>query len=884
MNGRFVVVDLETTGNTPKKGDRIIQIGFVVIERKKIVKRFSSFINPERDIPPFIQQLTGIDETMLSGAPSFDEIAPILFKQLNGAYFVAHNVHFDWSFLQEEFSRIGMDVPSCPMIDTVELARMLMPTEASYKLTDLASLLSVEHERPHQADSDAEVTAELLLHLLDKLASLPLVTLQQLRVHAKALKSDLLALLDEAIAKKERSLERDDRFDEYEGLALKKQEKPSRQTLTEPLPTFSQFFADQKAFPFAHYEHRDGQWEMMEHVDRALHTCQHALIEAGTGIGKSLAYLLPAVFFAKKQKRPLVISTHTLQLQKQLLERDLPLLARIVPFSFTAAVLKGRRNYLSLRKFARTLHEMDENYDVAFTKCQLLVWLTETETGDVDELNLTAGGKLFWEEVQSEGASIDPNDFFMRAKQKAQTADLIITNHAFLLHDLTADEQALPPYSELVIDEAHHLEEVAAHFFGQQVDYAYVRLLWTRMNEIAAKWHMTEMRSLLADLEYELSELFRMIRSYALHRQQSATRVRYRFTPFKEYGREWNALVELTMRLASDVRRLETMIERIDEEDAAPFHAFVSTFTTLRHLLLSDDDAVVRWMEVEPKGAVNAVTLYAQPIDLAAFFADQLFARKKSVILTSATLTMNGSFAYIISRLGLEDFYPMAHIIPSPFRYEEQALLMVPSDLPSLTVASLEEYAEAVARQLLQIAYHTKGRMLVLFTSYELLKLTHSFAKQLNDDEAFVLMAQGVSGGNAAKLTRNFQQFEQAILFGTSSFWEGIDIPGDDLSCLVIVRLPFAPPDDPVIEAKSEHIRAKGGNPFYDLALPQAVLRFKQGFGRLIRTKSDRGVMFVFDRRMMTASYGKYFLQSLPPIRVYEEPLDQLLPRLDQWL
>lgn len=209
---------------------------------------------------------------------------------------------------------------------------------------------------------------------------------------------------------------------------------------------------------------------------------------------------------------------------------------------------------------------------------------------------------------------------------------------------------------------------------------------------------------------------------------------------------------------------------------------------------------------------------------------------------------------------------------------------MVPSDFPSISSVSLEEYASAVADGVTQIAERIKGKMLVLFTSYELLRLT---AAAMNMDERsgeHVLIAQGIQSGSAAKLTRVFQQFEQAILFGTSNFWEGVDLPGDELSVVVIVRLPFAPPDDPVISAKSEHIRAKGGNPFYELSLPEAVLRFKQGFGRLIRTKKDKGAVFVLDRRLTSASYGKYFLNSLPPLHVYEQSLDQLLQKLENWL
>ncbi|WP_339173848.1 ATP-dependent DNA helicase DinG [Anoxybacillus sp. FSL W8-1294] len=880
MNDRFVVVDIETTGNAPKKEDRIIQIGFVVIEGGKVSERFSTFVQPERDIPLFIQQLTGIDHAMVHDAPPFQHIAAMLVEQWEGAYFVAHNVQFDWAFLQEEFIRSGIQPPTCRLLDTVELARFLMPTQSSYKLNHLAEALSLAHDRPHQADYDAEATAQLLLFLLHKLSRLPLVTLKQLRRHSQPLKSDLTALLDKFISKKERSLQTNESVVEYEGIALKAWDSPKRVDRPEHLPSFLQWFATN---PFvAPFEYREGQKQMMDDVNYALQTCQHALIEAGTGVGKTMAYLLPVVFYAVKQQQPIVVSTYTLQLQKQMIEKELPRVAQLVPFPFTTAVLKGKRNYMSVRKFARTLKRIDTNYDIALTKCQLLVWLTETETGDVDELNLTAGGALFWEDVHSDDTN-EEYDFFVRAKEKAKHAHVIITNHSFVMHDLTADEKFLPPYEQLIIDEAHHLEDVAAHFFGRHVSYEYIRLLWTRMNDIAMIHKMGALRSLLGDLEYELNQLFQSLRHYVLRRQKGDGRIRYRFIPWKEYGKEWSGTIELLMRIMNDVQQLSQMINDIPKEDVKPFTTFIDTLCTLQHLLTSDDDDIVRWLEVDAKAAVNAVTVISQPLDLAHFFADQLFSRKRSVILTSATLTTNARFSFIISRLGLDDFYPFTRIIPSPFSYEKQAALMVPTDLPTFPSVTVEQYAEHAAQQVIRIARHTRGRMLVLFTSYELLKQTYVYAKQFNDDQ-FVLLAQGVSGGNAAKLTRHFQQFEQAILFGTSSFWEGIDLPGSEVTCVVIVRLPFAPPDDPVMEAKSDYIRAKGGNPFYDLSLPQAILRFKQGFGRLIRTKEDRGIIFVFDQRLLTASYSKYFLQSLPPIRVYHAPLLELLQHVNEWL
>lgn len=920
MKDRFVIVDLETTGNVPKKGDRIIQLGMVVVENGRIVDRFSSFFNPERDIPPFVQQLTNINEQMVADAPIFAEKAAKVVDMLQQSYFVAHNVSFDLQFLQEELQMAGFPPFSGPTIDTVELARIVFPDAESYKLGDLAKLLHIAHDQPHHADSDAEVTAKLFIALLGRLRRLPLATLQHLKRLSPYLRSDLYSLLDNMMMEKMASLDNEKSYIFYHGVALKKPASmPRKEEGGNERASFAEFFAGPHTLPFDHYERRDGQWEMMKIVYEALETSQHALVEAGTGIGKSLAYLIPSAFFAHEQQKRVVISTHTLQLQQQLLERDVPFVKTIVPFPLRVAVLKGKRNYLSLDKFVAFLREHHQNYDVVLLKCQLLVWLTKTETGDMDELNVSSGARLFWPLLcMDEEDNGGKYNFFLRAKQRAEEADIVITNHAFLLHDITAATPLLPDYEHIVIDEAHHLEEVASHYFGQQVDYVSIRLLLTRIGRVnengslaklmkiferhrlSAEDRFLRCERLVEELQFECDELFRMMRRYALDRKTTESgRCRYRVEPKKESGRQWSAMKELLWRvrdhvvqLADETMRLQAIFKQNEAEtisdQSCSYFSDVSSLNNivaaLFDLMESDDPMVVRWIEAEEKGAANATAIYSQPIQLDEFFAERLFMPKKSVVLTSATLTMNGSFAYIISRLGLSDFYPICQTIPSPFSYKEQAMLMIPSDFPSISSVSLEEYASAVAEGVAQIAERIKGKMLVLFTSYELLRLT---AAAMNMDERsgeYVLIAQGVQSGSAAKLTRAFQQFEQAILFGTSNFWEGVDLPGDELSVVVIVRLPFAPPDDPVIAAKSEHIRAKGGNPFYELSLPEAVLRFKQGFGRLIRTKKDKGAVFVLDRRLTSASYGKYFLNSLPPLTVYEQSLDQLLQKLEKWL
>ena len=937
MNHKYVVIDIETTGNAPKKGDRIIQIGLVVVERGKIIDQFSSFINPEREIPQFIQQFTGIANDRVQEAPTFSSIAPIVMEYLHDAYFVAHNVPFDLSFIQYELEASGYNYFSGPFIDTVELARLLLPTEESYKLNHLANHLNIEHDRPHQADSDAEVTAELLIFLLDKLNNLPLLTIQRLKPIIKKFDSALEAMLETIIHNKLTSaiINNGDQLEEFRQLVIRKPVPKIEDDFIVEVESFSeelQFLEKQLSTKMERFEIREGQKEMMGFIDDALSSNQHLLIEAGTGTGKSIAYLLPGLYFAKKNETSLVISTHTVQLQQQLLERDMKILKETVPFSFRTAVLKGRSHYLCLRKFEQKLSDhYDENYDTALSKAQILIWLTETEDGDVEQLNLPSGGKAFWNEVQSDAATCIGKHcpwfsrcFYHQARNRAYGADLIITNHAFLFTDMTQDHQLLPSFKQVIIDEAHHLEEVASDHFGIKTDYFSFSHLFSRIgalhtNDLLHKLSSVQeeqglnldtsfeiLDKLMNDLKFEVDDCFRQIYSVVVNKTATAKnevgRKSMRYYPNEMTGQGWREIQEAVYRVQMLLKDALKLMKKVNDEFSlfedqlsfiqsgilTQFKGFYASLSEekgkLEELLLQYDPNYVYWIEVDAKGAKNATFIYSKPIDVAELLAENFFSKKSSVVMTSATLTVKNSFNYIVKRLGLSDFGVTTKMIESPFIYQEQVQLMIPTTIPNIKEVDESEYIYEVVISILDIAKVTRGRMLVLFTSYDMLKKAYYQLKDFISNEEFILIGQGISSGSRAKLTKNFKQYDQAILFGTSSFWEGVDIPGEDLSCLIIVRLPFSPPDNPVFAAKSEKIKEIGKSPFMDLSLPQAIIRFKQGFGRLIRSSNDRGVVFVFDRRITGTRYGKSFIQSLPEVPIKENSLQKLLYELKKWL
>lgn len=930
MSNKFVVVDLETTGNSVKKGDRIIQFAAVVIENGRIIDQYSTLLCPNKPIPIFIEELTGLTDEMVKDAPLFSEIAPKVMELLDGAFFVAHNVLFDLSFLQEELIMAGYEGFYGPVLDTVEMARILFPTSDSYKLTELAVQEGLNHERPHQADSDAYVTGELLILLLNKLSRLPLRTIKQLCQLSGGLKSDLIDILEELVNQKERKVEAVlEDLEEYNGIYIKRLDE-----------TYSPSMAKKNTYPFSSdekekiiekayqsYERRIGQFQMMDLIYEAFQKEQHAIIEAGTGVGKSLGYLLPSVYYSISTNEPVIISTYTTQLQDQLVQHEIPLLKKMIPFSFESVLVKGKSHYINLEKFIYFLRDLDDNYDTTLTKMQILVWLTETITGDKEELNLSSGGQLFWNKIKNDGKTYQQNkdksnrDFYLTIKRKAEEANLIIINHHLLLSDMLADSPILPKSNYIVIDEGHHFEKVAGKSLGDKIDYAYTRYLLQQMgiydqkllayrlekmfngSNILKKSAISsyDMNKLMAELLYEMDEFFKAAALYAKrqikNKNQTQVSSPIRFNTTKDVkaimveAERFLFLLQDYTKAVSDRYELfigtcnnPTMNQQAVLSEISSWLKDIEKVKKSIRKFLTQEEEEVAWIEMDLRSWQNSTTLFSQPISVSNRLNDLFFQQKKSVIITSATLSVKGSFHYLVKQLGLKNSASIQKKIPSPFQYEEKLKLIIANDLPEINNVSLEDYVSVISEHIISIAEATKGRLLVLFTSHDMLRKTHEIIKESGFLQNFTLLAQGISSGSRERLLRNFKQFEKAILFGTASFWEGIDVPGDALSCIIMVRLPFTPPDEPLTEAKCKEIKANGGNPFYEYSLPEAVIRFKQGFGRLIRTKNDKGLIIIFDRRIVSTLYGKTFLESLPAVSAQELDIMETVELIDKWL
>jgi len=944
---KYAVLDLETTGHSSQ--DMILQAGLVIVsEELEIIDTFSSFVKPGIPIPAFITGLTGITEEDVADAPSLDEMLSSLIPLLDDAVLVAHNVGFDAGFLNQALDRCGYHPFIGRRLDTIELLRIIYPSITTYQLGAVSELFNVEHEQQHRADSDAMATALIFIESVKKLRNMPLLTLQRLTALIDN-NSDLSWFLAQTLHHKQlNTVFEDNELDYFHQFALMAgewtDEQPPRAEEGEPLfvdVSFEAYLDEVKErfkSRFSQYEEREAQTEMFKEVYASLSSNRHLLIEAGTGTGKSLGYLIPALYYSIKNEKKIVVSTHTINLQEQLRQRDIPLLQELLPFEFKASIFKGRGNYLCMRKFEGKVNTNDlmPPLEDSVTAAQMVVWLGETMTGDQEELNLGNKGADFWDTVASDADSClnracpwFKRCFYHRAKHEATIADVCVTNHSLLFTDVQADHRLLPAYSHLILDEAHHVEEVASKHLGMGLNYFSLTHVLQSLHKdnrsgllpsLKAKLNnedddhrdswletMEELIPVFTVIKERWDKLFEMLYSYTASSNEASSETGQSVYRIKtdELPKDWNVAADEENNIHTELNRVIRTIDKMlsdmkDRVEDSTIQAIVTDCNgAVRDLTRVNDDLrvfmrfeakdSVYWIEGSSNYRYRSVQLNAMPVDVSSQLQQFFFDVKESVIMTSATLSVQKSFQYAKEQLGLIGYEEQNRLrsiqLPSPFQYREQALVIIPRDFPVLKGSSLpSNYLSKLAESLIEAAKETEGRMLVLFTSYRMLKQVYELIKEPLSESDITVLGQGIDSGNRTKLTRRFTQQPRTVLLGTSSFWEGVDIPGEALTCLAIVRLPFQPPNHPLVEAKSELLLRQKQNPFMKLSIPQAVIRFKQGFGRLVRTAEDKGIVIIYDTRVIDTYYGKHFLYSLPGPKMETMHTDQMVNRISEWL
>lgn len=917
----YAIVDLETTGHSSKQGDRIIQLAIVFMKDWQVIDTYTTFVNPEQKIPIFIEDLTHISNEDVADAKPFHELAYDIYEKLQGTVFVAHNIDFDLPFLQAEFERCRLPKWQGKCLDTVELAKILYPTSYSYKLQDVATDLGIVHEQAHRADDDALATAYLLKACYEKLLLLPQHVIEQLHRRSFQVKTDLSSFLFEIIRLKRQKVQDETAYTMYRGIQLKQPSAIAATPSTRML-VYPETMEEKKTLfshAFQQFEIRESQFQMMDAVWASLNKRHEVLVEASTGIGKTLAYLIPALIYSQQTGKKVAISTYTTHLQTQLLKEELPKAERILNITANATILQGMSHYIDLDRFSDFMAMKDESFDENFAKMQFITWLAETETGDLSELNLSGGGHLFLEKVRRTDTSKDTRrkgavDFYLRAMNRCQKADLIVTNHAMVVADLQRQKPILKQIDGWIIDEAHQMIQAAmvreeTVFNYRQWKYVFGQLGSMSHHSIEHAWFV-EMRK-VSHNERQLNECEMAYRKMVqlfertlsdmtkkLNLPKNVTRsMKYTFS-FENVQIEQPLLTKVSQQIDTflSIANYVTEITLAQMDELAPStKALVEDWQYVltqlaeknkewQQLFLRSRRSDTMWLELDARSLPGSIQIMKKPISIkkTVMHVFNKFRDQMGIVWASGTLTAPKNPRFIAEQLGVSPSVPL-YQFQAPKSYYEGAQVYVVEDMPDIQNVPQAIYIEHVAQAIVETVLATNGRCFVLFTSQDMLKKTVLLIQETEQLEQFMLFAQGVSSGSRMKLLKMFQKFDHSVLFGTNSFWEGVDVPGDALSAVIVVRLPFTSPDEPVFKAKADALQARGLNSFYKLSLPEAILRFKQGFGRLIRSSHDKGAFIVLDRRIETKSYGPQFIEALPNVRVEKVPLERMVLQLEDW-
>jgi predicted DnaQ family exonuclease/DinG family helicase len=936
MPQTYVALDLETTGLDAER-DAIIEVGAAKFRQDELLDEFSTFVDPGRRVPHDITVLTGITDQDVRGAPQLYEVLPDLSRFVGEYPVVGHSVDFDLRFLQQHSPDFQNEY-----LDTFELAGVLLPHADRYSLSRLAQMFDVELEQAHRALDDALASYRLFRAMLHRASELPPRMLKEIIGHGQRGDWSASVFFREALEESARRPPEKQAVAECLGPAgplFAASEKvqplePAEDQESLNVDFLASVLEEDGAFAdqFADYEHRPQQIEMLRAVGEAFNEGRHLLVEAPTGVGKSLAYLIPAVHWAVQNGERVVVSTNTINLQEQLYQKDVPDLERTLPMDFEVAVLKGRSHYLCPARLQALRHRGARSPEQARVLAKVLIWLLTTEDGDGDELFLpSALERSMWHRLSADYENCNPERcrffqrgvcYFYRARRAAEGAHLIIVNHALLLADVAVQNRALPEYNYLIVDEAHHLESATTNGLSFETDRTSVRRLLGEIGRVTGSGRVTGLMSqvlsscrqvglpkdIMEEVELSIGQIgqgvdralrqldvfFDHLRDFA-EEQKGGRRSRYSFqmrlTSGVRVQPAWDSIeiacddinlpikhmVSELERLAGGLDELVASYDLPDEEELqvqmlGMAQHLEEVRQQISHMIMDPSESLIYWLEMQPNR--DQLSLHAAPLHVGPLVEEHLFHKKRSVVLTSATLRTSGTFDFLRERLHAWDANELA--VGSPFDYESSTLFYIVDDIPE---PGERGYERIVAEGMAELFRATEGRALALFTSYRQLRATLRAIKARLAQAGITVQAQG-EGVSRAQLLDNFRTGDRRVLLGTRSFWEGVDVPGDPLSCLAIAKLPFSVPSDPIFAARAETFE----QPFRDFAVPETILRFLQGFGRLIRTRDDRGVVACFDKRLLTKSYGPFFLESLPNPTIRRGSITQLSKAAAEWL
>ena len=919
----LIALDLETTGTNSSR-DKIIEVGAVKFRGGDEIDTLSVLVNPKRKLSSFIVNLTGITQSDVDEAPSWSDVKPRVNEFISGLPIIGHNVGFDASFLRTH------GVYPEKLYDTMAMAEIALPGGPEYGLERLSQRFGFTHDNPHRALSDAMATRDLFFYLLGIIEKFDRPVLEQVRMFG-AITGTPLSVLVGRILETETFLGLPD-VQRPTGVDPKELSRRLRTKITlpaiepskceEPATSISSAVVDifepggSLGTSLKGFESRPEQLEMATAVAEAIENQENLLVEAGTGVGKSLAYLVPSVLHAIQTGSRVIVSTNTINLQEQLIHKDVEITEKaLIDYGKTSgqlrvSQLKGRANYLCFKRWHNALLNTEPGVDESRILSKLLVWMQSTKTGDRAELALGRMTPMFTR-YSAQGASTCPTNegpcFLRKARSQANASNILVINHALLMSDIAMGGGLLPDHDVLVIDEAHHLESAATAHLGFSVNQFQLEndlhqftgnqgilarlakaISEGEVNALEASTNMAlEGSEAVIQAIENADTMFKIANEIAQSSSESNQSVaELRITSSVRTQPIWDQLEiaweNTNSKLLEVSGHLSTLCEQALAGNNSSAEGLVleanslketieSAVIFLREAIPEPDEDSVYWLRVQSGG--RGTNVNGAPLDVSSRLSHSLFKESKTVILTGAAVAYGQNFERYRHSIGMEGGSDL--ILGSPYDYEKNALVVVPEDIPE---PGSHGYANAVTDVLIDVARSSAGRVLALFTSISALDNARKAITDLLNTSGIKVISQGFDG-SPARIMRMLAENEPAIALGTSSLWEGVDLGGASLDALVMARLPFPVPSDPIVAARSE--RFEDG--FSDYSIPEAVQRFRQGFGRLIRSSTDRGAFVILDKRIITKNYGVKFQRALPKCSVRRVSAERLFPLLESW-
>ncbi|MBB1079171.1 DEAD/DEAH box helicase [Limosilactobacillus sp. STM2_1] len=927
----YSVVDLETTGTNVNHGDRIIQIGCVLIQDGKIINHFETKLNPRERIPRSIVQLTGIADKDVRSAPLFEDVAGTIYSLLANTTFVAHNVNFDFPFLNAELERAGYPSLTISAIDTVTLSQILFPTAKSFRLRDLTSSLHIEHDHPHSAVSDAEATAELLNDLLKRIELLPTLTLEKIVQLKLNLPQQTASVFDSELQRRRNNPQPlSEELYVSHGIVLHKARPLTAAGAQDKYKYPATKRAKEKVYGDI-LKLRPVQTKMMNSIyNNYTHDEPKTMIvEAGTGVGKTLGYLFPLSYVAYPNKK-IVVSTATNVLQQQIIDTAVTKLNKVLPFRMNSVIIKGNHHYLDLAKFVHSLSIIEDSKLVQLLKAKILVWLLSTQSGDLDELNLNSQQSPYFTEIRHQGIrSLNPSnsyyhdDFLIRREKRLHQADIIITNHAYLVaHAQELGDGTRRPY--LVIDEAQHLSESILKRSRRKFNFQQLRTAVHIMSGLVSNGNERNLTDVFSDqalgsynvelLRGDLSAVEEAVDLFqqALYRQFMAASTGNPDNELIEQPLK-NEQVEKILDISGPIMmKLEQALSSVQLHFSALNHLFNSqadrwllsdrylmsqfqsqlaklteadqTLNKFGEALQHQGDVAAFWVTIRQSAEQSTLQLSGGLLEATHYLTENVYPYFAQPLFVGATLFTSARSQYLYDQLDLDRKDTLTKRFVSPFDYQHNAKLLIAEDAPVPSAKNNSEYINYLSNTIYRLTKNADYQTMILFNSLVMIEQVYSQLRETDLFDQRDILAQGITG-NRDKILKQFSSGTNSILLGASSFWEGIDLPKSALELLIITRLPFDSPDEIMNRAHNHFLQQQGKNPFYHSELPKATMRLRQGIGRLLRTEDDRGVAIVLDPRLQARRYGKTILHSLPadlPVNVLKT--DDLVAKTKKFL